>query len=175
MEPPDGNPDMVLAQLAGQGLNPVEWGGDTEVIRTSAVTGQGIKELIEILDYQAELLELKADPTAPARGSVIEANMDPGLGPVATVLVQEGTLKVGDVILSGPGFGRIRSLLNDQGKSISEAGPSTPVIVSGLNNLPGAGDKFYVVEDFERARSIAEECATQLRQAELGQQSRVSA
>ncbi len=172
---PDANPDMVLGQLAAQDLNPVEWGGTTEVIRTSATTGQGIKELIEILDYQAELLELKADTSASARGSVIEANMDPGLGPVATVLVQEGTLKVGDVILSGPGFGRIRSLLNDQGQAVQEAGPSTPVIVSGLNGLPGAGDKFYIVEDLERARAIAEERSTMSRQNQLAQQNRVSA
>jgi translation initiation factor IF-2 len=172
---PDADANKVLGELAKQNLNPVEWGGDTEVIRTSAVTGQGIKELIEILDYQAELLELKADPAAPARGSVIEANVDPGLGSVATVLVQDGTLKVGDVLLSGPGFGRIRSLLNDQGKSISEAGPSTPVIVSGLNNLPGAGDKFYVVDDIEQARAIAEERATMARQSQLAQLTRVSA
>src|SRR5512143_2003754 len=92
---PDANPDMVLGQLAKEGLNPVEWGGDIEVIRTSATTGQGIEELIEILDYQAELLELKADPGAPARGSVIESRVDEGLGNVATVLVQDGTLHVG--------------------------------------------------------------------------------
>jgi translation initiation factor IF-2 len=172
---PDANPDMVLGQLAAQNLNPVEWGGDTEVVRTSATTGQGIKELIEILDYQAELLELKADPTAPARGSVIEANMDPGLGPVATVLVQDGTLKVGDVLLSGPGYGRIRQLLNDKGQPIETAGPSTPVIVSGLNDLPSAGDKFYVVDDVDRARSIAEERSVLSRQTELAQMNRVSA
>jgi translation initiation factor IF-2 len=172
---PDADPNKVLGQLAANGLNPIEYGGQTEVMRTSATTGQGIKELIEILDYQAELLELKADPTAPARGTVIEANMDPGLGPVATVLVQDGTLKLGDVVLSGPGYGRIRSLLNDQGKPIQEAGPSTPVIVAGMNNLPSAGDMFVVVEDADRARSIAEERATLNRQSELGQQNRVSA
>jgi translation initiation factor IF-2 len=171
---PDANPDMVLGQLAGNNLNPVEWGGDTEVIRTSAVTGQGVKELLENLDYQAELLELKADPTAPARGSVIESRVDPGLGSVATVLVQDGTLKVGDVILSGPGYGRIRSLLNDLGKPIQEAGPSTPVIVSGLDQLPDAGDKFFVVEDIDRARSIAEERATLARQNQLAGQNKVT-
>jgi translation initiation factor IF-2 len=154
---PDANPDMVLGQLAAQGLNPVEWGGDTEVIRTSAVTGQGIKELIEILDYQSQLLELKADPTAPARGVVIESRMDPGLGAVATVLIQDGTLKTGDIGLAGGGFGRIRSLFNDRAESIPEAGPSTPVIVSGLNDLPSAGDKFFVVDDMERARAIGAE------------------
>jgi translation initiation factor IF-2 len=172
---PDADANKVLGELAKQNLNPVEWGGDVEVIRTSAVTGQGIKELIEILDYQAELLELKANPDAPARGSVIEAKVDPGLGSVATVLVQDGTLKVGDVILSGPGFGRIRSLLNDQGQGITEAGPSTPVIVSGLNDLPSAGDKFYVVDDVERGRAIAEERSTLSRQSQLAQQNRVSA
>jgi translation initiation factor IF-2 len=171
---PDANPDMVLGQLAAQGLNPVEWGGDTEVIRTSAVTGQGIKDLIEILDYQAELLELKADTAAPARGAVIEARVDPGLGPVATVLVQDGTLKVGDVILSGPGYGRIRSLINDRGQHITEAGPSTPVIVSGLDSLPGAGDNFFVVEDVDRARSIAAERALLSRQQQLSGKTQVS-
>ena len=149
------------------GLNPVEWGGDTEVVRTSAVTGQGIKELIEILDYQSQLLELKADPTAPARGSVIEAQVDPGLGSVATVLVQDGTLKVGDVILSGPGFGRIRSLLNDQGKPISEAGPSTPVIVRGLNDLPSPATSSSSWTTSSRPAPIAEERSTMARQSQL--------
>lgn len=171
----DANPDMVLGQLAGQGLNPVEWGGDTEVIRTSATTGQGIENLIEILDLQAEVMELKADPTLPARGMVIEARVDPGLGPIATILVQEGTLKVGDVILSGSGYGRVRSLLNDNGKQIDQAGPSTPVIVSGLSVLPRGGDKFFSLDDIERARSIAEERGTQQRQTQLAGQNRVSA
>ena len=154
---PDANPDMVLGQLAAQGLNPVEWGGDIEVVRTSAITGQGIKELIEILDYQSQLLELKADPSAPARGVVIESRMDPGLGSVATVLIQDGTLRTGDVGLAGGGFGRIRSLFNDRGESIPEAGPAVPVLVSGLNDLPSAGDKFFVVGDMERARAIGAE------------------
>jgi translation initiation factor IF-2 len=165
---------MVLGQLAQHELNPVEWGGDTEVIRTSATTGQGIKELIEILDYQAELLDLKADPTVPARGSVIEARIDAGLGSIATVLVQEGTLRTGDAILSGPGYGRIRSLLNDRGENIKEAGPSTPVIVSGLNVLPDAGDKFYIVDDAERARAIAEERATMSRHTQLSAMGKVT-
>ncbi len=170
----EANPDMVLGQLAQHGLNPVEWGGETEVIRTSAVTGQGIKELIEILDYQSQLLELKADPTAAARGSVIESRVHAGLGAIATVLVQDGTLHVGDVILSGPGYGRIRSLINDRGEQIQEAPPATPVIVSGLNILPGSGDKFFVLDDFDRARSIAEERATMSRQNTLSQQTKVT-
>jgi translation initiation factor IF-2 len=172
---PDADANKVLGQLAQQELNPVEWGGNTEVIRTSAVTAAGINELIEILDYQAELLELKANPGAPARGTVIEARVDPGLGPIATVLVQDGTLEVGDVILAGPGYGRIRSLLNDTGQPIGQAPPSTPVIVSGLSELPSAGDKFYVVDDLERARSIAEDRANLARQSQLASQNRVSA
>jgi translation initiation factor IF-2 len=171
---PDANPDMVLGQLAAQGLNPVEWGGDTEVIRTSAVTGQGIKELIEILDYQSQLLELKADPTAPARGVVIESRIDPGLGSVATVLVQDGTLHVGDVILSGPGYGRIRSLLSDRGVHIQEAGPATPVVVSGLSELPSAGEKFFGVEDLDRAAQIAEERGELTRRSQLAAKNQVT-
>jgi translation initiation factor IF-2 len=153
----------------------VEWGGDIEVVRTSATTGQGVPELIEILDYQAELLDLKTNPKSSARGMVIESRMDEGLGSIATVLVQDGTLKVGDIGLSGAGYGRVRSLLNDRGQSISEAGASTPVIVSGLSVLPSAGDKFYVLDDLERARSIAEERASHTRQNQLSQQNRVTA
>lgn len=171
---PDANPEMVLGQLAAQNLNPVQWGGDTEVVRTSALTGQGINELIEILDYQAALLELKADPTAPARGTVIEARIDPGMGPLATVLVQDGTLKVGDVVLAGTGYGRVRTMLNDNGQPIEQAGPSMPVIVAGLSDLPAAGDKFYVVDDLERARAIAEQRASRARQVQLAQQNRAS-
>ncbi len=170
----DANPDMVLGQLAGQGLNPVEWGGDTEVIRTSAVTGAGIKELIEMLAYQADLLDLKADPTAPARGSVIESNMVGGLGSVATVLIQDGTLRPGDIVLSGPGYGRVRTLLNDRGESITQAGPSMPVIVSGLSSLPDAGDKLFQLDDMDRARSIAEERSTKERHTELSGATRVT-
>ena len=171
---PDANPDMVLGQLAAQGLNATEWGGDTEVVRTSATTGQGIKELIEILDLQSQIMELKAAPAMPARGTVIEARMDAGLGSVATVLVQDGTLKVGDIILSGRGYGRIRSLLNDRGKMIQEAGPSTPVIVSGLDELPASGDRFYVVDDIDRARAIAEERAIHSRQQQLASANKVT-
>lgn len=171
---PDANPDMVLGQLAAQGLNPAEWGGDTEVVRTSALTGQGIPELIDVLDYQAGLLELKADPTVAARGTTIESSINPGLGPVATVLVQNGTLRPGDVMLAGPGYGRIRTLLNDRGESIPEAGPATPVVVAGLSEAPLAGDKFYVVDDFDRARAIAEERSIDIRQQQLAQRNQAT-
>jgi len=171
---PDVNEPQVLGQLAANGVNPVEWGGDTEVVRTSAVTGQGIEDLIEILHYQSELLELKADPSAPARGSVIESRMDEGLGAVATVLVQEGTLHVGDILLCGPGYGRIRSLLNDRMQPIQEAGPATPVIVSGLDVLPNAGDKFYVLDDLERVRAIATERQSRSRHEILANRTQVT-
>lgn len=164
---PDANPDMVLGQLATHGLNPTEWGGDTEVVRTSAITGKGIPELIEILDYQSQLLELKADPTLPARGTVIEARRDEGLGSVATVLVQQGTLSVGDYVLCGPGYGRVRSLLDDRFNMIQEAGPSTPVIVSGLSEIPSSGDTLIGVADLDEARQIAEERVTLNRQKSL--------
>lgn len=171
---PDANEAQVLGQLAAQQLNPVEWGGDVEVIRTSAVTGQGIEDLIEILDYQSQLLDLKTDPSLAARGTVIEARMDPGLGPVATVLVQEGTLHNGDAILAGPGYGRVRMLLNDLGRPIQEATASMPVVVSGLSALPDAGDSFYQVEDVDRARAIAEDREMRTRQVALGNRTAVT-
>lgn len=171
---PDANEQKVLGELAANGLSPVEWGGDTEVVRTSALTGQGIEDLIEILDLQAELLELKSDPTAPARGVVIESRVDEGLGPVATALVQDGVLKVGDIAISGMGYGRIRSLHNDLGQMISEAPAGTPVIISGFDELPNAGDRFYVVDDLDRARGIAEERRTRSRQQQLAQKQAIT-
>lgn len=171
---PDANAPSVLAQLAGNNINPAEWGGDVEVIRTSAITGQGIPELIEHLDFQAGLLELKANPAAPALGVVIEARIDPGLGPVATMLVQDGTLKIGDVAIAGAAFGRIRSLLDDRGRSIESAGPSVPVIVSGFTDLPNAGDRFYVIDDIEQARAIGEIRANRARQQTLASRTTVT-
>jgi translation initiation factor IF-2 len=170
----DANPDMVLGQLAKEGLNPVEWGGDTEVVRTSATTGQGIPNLIEILDLQSQIMELKADPTAPADGTVIESQMDEGMGPVATVLVRNGTLKVGEIGLAGAGYGRIRSLVNDRGETMTQAGPSTPVIVSGLSEMPAAGDKFYALQDADRASAIAEERQSRERHSNLASSNRVT-
>jgi translation initiation factor IF-2 len=171
---PDANPDMVMGQLAAQDLSPVAWGGQTEMVKTSGRTGEGITDLIEILDLQAEILELKADPTSPARGSVIEARVDPGLGCVATVLVQDGTLKVGDVILAGKGYGRIRSLTDSTGKFIASAGPSTPVLVAGLSEVPLAGDKFFALDDLDRARRISEERLNADRAAEQASLSKVT-
>ncbi|HSV13298.1 MAG TPA: translation initiation factor IF-2 [Tepidisphaeraceae bacterium] len=174
IDKPEANANKVLGQLAEQGLNPVEWGGDTEVVRTSAVTGQGIKELIEYLDYTATLKELKATPSLPARGATIEAFMDPNRGVVARVLVQNGTLHVGDTVVCGPAWGRVRSITDDKGKQIQEAGPSSPVEMIGLGSVPGAGDKFYAMEDANHAREIAEERAMSDREGEIAQRAKVT-
>ena len=138
IDKPEANPNKVLGQLAEHGLTPADWGGDTEVVRTSAVTGQGIKELIEYLDYTATLKDLKASPGLPARGTVIESFMDPNRGVVARVLVQNGTLHVGDTVVCGPGYGRVRSIGDDKGKQLQEAGPSSPVEMIGLESVPSA-------------------------------------
>jgi translation initiation factor IF-2 len=150
------NINKIYGELSQQGLNPVEWGGDTEIIKTSAATGAGIPELLATLETIAELHELRADPTRPATGTCLEASLSEGRGVLASVLVQDGTLKVGDVIVCGDGFGRVRALFNDKGRSIDEAGPSTPVEVSGLDVVPSAGENFGVVHDISIAREVAE-------------------
>ncbi len=120
------NINKIYGELSQQGLNPAEWGGDTEVVKTSATTGLGIPDLLATLETIAELHELKADPTRPATGTCLEASLSEGRGVLASLLVQEGTLRVGDVIVCGDGFGRVRAIFNDKGVSIEEAGPSTP-------------------------------------------------
>ncbi len=154
---PNANIQRALGQLAEHGLQPREWGGDTEVIKTSAETGEGVDELVELLSLEAEILELKAEADAPARGYVVESRMDTGRGVLATLLNLNGTLKVGDVLLAGRGFGRVRQLFDDKGNTIDEAGPSTPVLVTGLDEVPEAGDKFFVVSDIDAARGVAEQ------------------
>jgi translation initiation factor IF-2 len=149
--------NRVYAQLAEQGLSPVEWGGETEVVKTSAVTGEGINDLLEHLDYTAELLDLKADNTVPATGWVVEAKMSPQLGPVATLLIKEGRLSKGDVVLAGGAFGRVKSLKDSYGKKIKLATSSMPVEISGLSDVPQAGDRFYVPDDINKAAAAAEE------------------
>ena len=166
---------MVLGQLAGQGLNPAEWGGDIEVIRTSATTGQGIQELIEISIYQSQLLELKADPNAPRARHGHRIAVDPGLGPVATVLVQDGTLKLGDVILCRPGLWPHPQLLNDLGKPIKQAGPEH----AGDRQRPErASRRPAIILRRRRCRSrraIAEERARIPARMQLAGQNRVTA
>jgi translation initiation factor IF-2 len=166
-EATDSNIQRVLGQLAEHELNPSEWGGTTEVIRTSAIKGDGIQDLLEVLDYQAQLLDLKADFGGQAVGTVIEAEMVEGRGAVANILVQEGQLKKGDFIAVGRAYGRVRDIINDHGKRIEEAGPSMPVAISGINAVPDAGDKFYVVKSIREAEAASSERVAHERQREL--------
>ncbi len=150
------DPERVTSELASKDVVPEEWGGDTQFVKVSAITGQGIEELLEAVLLQAEILELKAVPEAPGRGVVVESRLDRGRGPVATVLVQNGTLKQGDIIIAGEHFGRVRAMLNELGEQVKEAGPSVPVEVLGLNGTPAAGDEFSVASDEKTARELAE-------------------
>ena len=163
----DDNIQRILGQLAEHDLNSVDWGGTTEVIRTSAIEDIGIQDLLEILDYQADLLELKADFGGSAEGSVIEAHIAEGRGPVANILVQQGKLKKGDFVVAGKGYGRIRALINEHGEQVDEAGPSTPLAILGLNEVPEAGDKLYVVKSLKAAESAAKERVKQAREVAL--------
>ncbi|HUO07235.1 MAG TPA: translation initiation factor IF-2 [Phycisphaerae bacterium] len=174
IDKPEANANKVLGQLAENGLNPVEWGGDTEVVRTSATTGQGVKELIEILDLTAGIKELKASPSLPARGAVIESFMDANRGVVARVLVQNGTLRIGDTLVCGPAWGRVRSITDDKAKQIEEAGPASPVEVIGLDTVPASGDKFYALEDANDARDISDERKMTDRQGEIARRAKVT-
>ena len=152
---PNANVQRALGQLGEYGLHPQQWGGDVEVIETSAETGAGIDTLVETLSLEAELLELVAEPTAPATGYVVEAEMDPGRGAVARLLVLDGTLRVGDILLAGGGYGRVRQMIDSLGRAVEQAGPATPVEVSGLDGVPEAGDRFYIVKTLDEARSVA--------------------
>lgn len=165
----EGAIQKTLGQLAEAGLNPVQWGGDTEVVKTSATTGTGLQELLETLDYQAQLLELKADFGGPARGTVIESRMEEGRGSVANLLVQDGALKVGDFVVAGRAFGRVRDITDDRGEKLKEANPPMPVQISGLDELPDAGDRFYVVDSLKVAQEAAEQRRQREREAQLAQ------
>jgi translation initiation factor IF-2 len=153
---PNANPEKAFGQLTEHGLQPQEWGGETELIKTSAITGEGMDELMELLSMEAEMLELKAEVDAPASGYVVEARMDQGKGAVATLLNLNGTLNIGDVVVAGNSFGRVRQIYSDTGDRIKTAGPAMPVAIMGLDEVPDAGDKFYVVGDIEQARKVAE-------------------
>ncbi len=155
IDKPDGNPERVKQELVAEGVIPEEYGGDAMFMPVSAKTGAGIDELLEAILLQAEVLQLTAAKDAPAKGLIIEARLDKGRGPVATMLVQSGTLKRGDVVLAGATFGRIRAMLDENGKSIAEAGPSIPVEILGLSDVPGAGDEVMGIADERRAREIA--------------------
>ena len=171
---PGARPDYIKQQLTEHELVPEDWGGQTICVETSAVEGTGIDFLLEMLLLEAALLELKANPNKPARGIVIEAQVDKGRGAVATVLVQTGTLRVGDVFISGRYSGRVRAMMDDLGKRLKEAGPSVPVEVLGFTGVPEAGEKFYVVESDKDARTISETRQDQYRTEKLGTNSHVS-
>ena len=151
----EADPDRIKNDLAARDVIPEEWGGDTQFVHVSAKVGTGIDDLLEAVLLQAEVLELKAQPTAPARGVVIESRLDKGRGPIATVLVQNGTLRQGDVVLAGLNYGRVRAMLDENGNQVKEAGPSIPVAILGLDGTPGAGDEMTVVADERKAREVA--------------------
>ena len=157
MDKPGANPDRVLTQLTEHDLVPSEWGGETEVCCISAKTGEGIDELLEIVLMTAELAELKANPNRSAKGTVIEARLDKSRGPIATVLVQNGTLKQGDLMIAGTAVGRVRVMTNDKGRTVKSAGPSIPVEITGLAEIPTPSDEFAVVADERMARQLVEQ------------------
>ena len=170
IDKPDANTERVKNELVVEEVVPEEFGGDSPFVSVSAKTGQGIDELLEQVLLQAEVLELKAPVQAMAKGLVIEAQLDKGRGPVATVLVQSGTLKTGDVVLAGQTFGRVRAMLDENGRSIKSAGPSIPVEIQGLTEVPQAGDEFMVMSDERRAREIATYRAGKFRNTKLAKQ-----
>ena len=157
MDKHGANPDRILTQLTEHGLTPAEWGGETEVCRISAKTGMGIDDLLETVILTAEMQELKANPNRAGKGSVIEARLDKTRGPIATLLVQNGTLHQGDIIIAGTAVGRVRVMTNDKGAQVKEAGPSVPVEITGLAEVPSPGDEFSVVSDERMARQLVEQ------------------
>src|ERR1700736_6486615 len=154
---PGANIDRVKKQLQEHELTPEDWGGETIVVPVSATKGTGIDQLLEMMTLQAEVMELKASPTARPRGTVIEAQVEAGRGPTATIIVQMGTLKIGDPFICGDYSGKVKSLMDDRGKPIKQAGPSTPVKVLGFSGLPQAGDEFLVMESERSAKTLSEE------------------
>lgn len=170
IDKPEANPERVKSELVTEEVVPEEFGGDSPFVEVSAKTGKGIDELLEQVLLQAEVLELKAPVEASAKGLVIEAQLDKGRGPVATVLVQSGTLKVGDVVLAGSTSGRVRAMLDEDGKPTKSAGPSIPVEIQGLTEVPQAGDEFMVMADERRAREIATYRAGRFRNTKLAKQ-----
>ena len=162
---PDANPERVKRQLSELGLVAEEWGGDTLYQSVSALTRAGVDQLLETIALQAEVLDLRANPNKPMTGTVIEAELDRGRGPVATVLVTDGTLNRGDVILAGGAYGKVRAMHDSSGRLLESAGPSTPVLIIGLNDVPGAGDPVHVVKDMKKAQEIADTRKTKERRS----------
>jgi translation initiation factor IF-2 len=167
MDKPDANPDKVKNGLAGLGLQPTDWGGETEMVAVSAKNRDGLDTLLETVLFQADVLALKASPTRRASGVVLEAKLDKGRGAVATALVQQGTMRVGDPFIVGQFYGKVRAMFSDRGESVAEAMPATPVEILGLQGVPQAGDTFQVVADVDRAQTIAGQRQMHARQAAM--------
>jgi translation initiation factor IF-2 len=174
VDKPEANVLKVKQQLASLDLNPEDWGGKVQMIETSVVTKQGLDALLGGLLLEAEILELKAVFNKPARGIVLEAHVHEGRGIIASLLVREGTLKHGDIVLCGQTYGRVRAIYNDHGKEIKEAGPSTPVAISGLSTCPEAGDKFFSIKDIQKAREIASKRERKMREVALSNRQHVT-
>jgi translation initiation factor IF-2 len=174
MDKEAANPDRVKRELAEQGLVSEDWGGDTTFSYVSAKTREGLDDLLDILALQAEILELKANPKRPAVGYIVEAKLDKGRGSLGTVLIQQGTLHLGDSFVCGVHSGRVRAMFNDQGKKVKEAGPSMPVEVQGFEGVPEAGEEFLVIADEKQARRIAEARALKQRERELAKESKIT-
>jgi len=174
MDKPSANPDRVMQELTEHGLVPEDWGGDTIFVPISALKGEGIDTLLEMILLVSEVAELKANPNRSAIGTVIEAQLDKGRGSVATLLVQDGTLRIGDPIVVGHAYGRVRAMVNDLGRRVKEAGPSTPVEITGINEVPQAGDRFVVFEDEKTARQVGESRAMTAIQANRSEKQRVT-
>ena len=174
IDKPDANPDRVMQELSELELLPESWGGETIFVNVSAKEKTNIDQLLEMILLQAEVLELKANPDMQAQGVVVEARLDKGRGAITTVLVQQGTMKIGDPIVAGLHYGRVRSMTNDQGQAVEEAGPSFPVEVTGLTGVPEAGESFHAVADEKTAKDVAQHRHHKIREAELAKSSRVS-
>jgi len=170
MDKPEAQPDRVMQELVAEEVVPEEWGGDTQFIQISAKTGQGVEDLLDAILLQSEVLELKAVKDGLARGAIVESSLDKGRGPVATVLVQSGTLRQGDPVVSGAEFGRVRAMFDENGKPVKEAGPSIPVQVLGLSAAPNAGDDLIALPDEKKAREVAETRREKHRDTRLAEQ-----
>ena len=174
IDKPAADPERAIRELSEIGLVAEEWGGDTVFAKVSAKSGQGLDELLEMILLQAEMMELKANPDKPAKGRIVEAKLDKGRGPMATVLIQEGTLRAGDPFVCGIFSGRVRAMFDDQGRTVKEAGPSIPVEVQGFEGVPEAGEEFFAVEDEKIGRRIADERAAKQRERELVRETKVT-
>ena len=167
MDKPGANPDRIMQDLTKYDMVPEDWGGDTIMVPVSAITGQGVDDLLEMILLQADTMELKANPNRMAKGVIIEAKLDKARGPLATVLLQNGTLKIGDNIVAGMASGRVRAMVNDRGERVQSAGPSTPVEISGFNEVPLAGDEMFAVADDHLSRQVAQERRDKLKAARV--------